>query len=317
MGLMGATSALASSLCARVVIGSPKQLLATDHNADNYDLTGVKWSRYFNIVDTIHLTDVLEMPTDPLMDDYNRVRLGPVNTSDKLLEAFEDAYRLTENQTALFELRIRVRRASYWVQALDDYINAHHRFAEGMPDFAQPWPNGPFARRCAYTKTVYSSEVLGAAARTLTSLGGPTFGARNISVLHIRRGDTKEMCNTTVPDVIEYMTCASSTAPWKQDDKLIVLSDETDPQYLDDVMQRLNAMPRFRGRAVFGETLIQEHVQFSQVNETTGQIKYDSAFNYAVGRVFIEIAVQSYSMWWQTCIDGRAPCEVALPVNYD
>jgi len=118
-------------------------------------------------------------------------------------------------------------------------------------------------------------------------------------VLHIRRSDTKEQCDTTVEAVMNYMRCPATRSNEQANHKLIFFTDETSPKYLDLLTNKLKALPRWGGGVIHGDAHIIQHLQ----PEDQG----DNYLVYAVASLLMSHADELYEM--ERC-QGVQTCDV-------
>ena len=119
----------------------------------------------------------------------------------------------------------------------------------------------------------------------------------SLYTLHIRRGDTKSKCNTSVPAVVEYMKCPKARWNEPHDDVLVLLTDETDPAFIEDATNELSKLPRWGGGVKHGDPVIA-----AQLPEDD---RSDNFLVYAVVGLLRSAAAYPFEM--HRC-DGMAPC---------
>merc|ERR1719197_1058484 len=78
--------------------------------------------------------------------------------------------------------------------------------------------------------------------------------------LHVRRGDAMVACDTSVPKVVEYVTCSVEAGGWsgRQDQPLVIFTDERDPQYKNALLNGITNAFGGRRRVLFGDPVIED-----------------------------------------------------------
>ena len=104
-------------------------------------------------------------------------------------------------------------------------------------------------------------------------------------VFHLRRGDTADpnsdmtsiYCDTSVSNVVEYMRCASrSTSP--SGNPLLLMTDETDQGYLDNVVSALDAL----GKELGGHWSSVQHLDSAIAWKLRPEDRNDNYLVYAI-----------------------------------
>ncbi len=124
-----------------------------------------------------------------------------------------------------------------------------------------------------------------------------------LNVLHVRRRDTKDKCDTTVHAVLEYMRCPASRWNESTYDKLVLFTDETSPNYLNALTYALSELPRWGGGVVHGDRSI--------VQELGPEDQTDNFLVYSVASLLMSQADELYAM--ERC-HGTRTCDTATEV---
>ena len=104
----------------------------------------------------------------------------------------------------------------------------------------------------------------------------------------MRRSDTKQQCDTSVPAVLAYMRCPAARWNVSTPQKLVLFTDETDPVYLAKLQQALAALPRWGGGVVHGDAEV--------ARELSPEERADNYLVYAVASLLMSDAEELYAM---------------------
>jgi len=263
-----ALQALAGSLCASLAIPPPWQLLSLQHNYGRALNASVKWGRYFGGWD--HLLNSDNPGSFPAVKRHigptAKQQIGPTTVAGQI----RDAYARAANGSVPFRWDIHV---DFW-----------------------RWAHVPIIPpSCVRTLPSPSSSVLQVAMQVEAALGVTNGSA--LFTLHVRRGDVKTQCNTSAPAVLEYMQCELGRSTESSHDTLVLLTDETDQTWLDQVVAKLSKLPRWAGRVKHGDPLI--------VTQLPADLRSDNYMAYAVASMLMARSVRHYAM--HRCM-GTAPC---------
>ena len=219
-------SSLAAALCARLVVPPPCKMFSGAHTAGVNE--SVPWSHYVNLVhddgsNPIIVDDGQEATRDAIV-------IGGLPSFSSELDAATNASR------AGFPFIWNMRHLWYMVPeayALMDYTN-----------------------RCGLVRVSASAEASTVAAAVLSNL---SLRAGTYVTMHVRRGDAKYACNTSVPELARYVQSSLHNLRNTSDQTsgssadictggvlihqnctraLLLLTDETDASYVESLVAR-------------------------------------------------------------------------------
>ena len=107
-------------------------------------------------------------------------------------------------------------------------------------------------------------------------------------VLHVRRSDTVNRCDTRVDSVMHYMRCPAARANETANHTLLIFTDETDHGYINSLRMNLATLPRWGGGVVHGDALV--------MAELGEEYRTDNYLVYSVASLLMSRADQFFAM---------------------
>uniref|UniRef100_A0A0G4I2V0 Uncharacterized protein n=1 Tax=Chromera velia CCMP2878 TaxID=1169474 RepID=A0A0G4I2V0_9ALVE len=255
-------SRLAACLCARLRVPPPCRMLDRAHNSNKEISCTNRWSEILDF----RFSDGVRVFADE-GDVESRMPSWFVPRLFRSTETFSEVIRSKRVSQAFQQaLQIRDARASFYWDFQNNWWFVEE--SEAFREVLEP--------ECAFSDSVGDRivEELDTAltqnvtARVFDSLGERPFSP-NVATLWIRRGDRlhdPQNCTSHVEAVRDYVS--RCTEPERS--KIVVFTDETDPQYIVDLHKVLTDLNR---TTIFGDRLVRSSVD-SDVLERWG--------NYAV-----------------------------------
>ncbi len=178
---------LASSLCARLVLATPHDMLTEHHNHGEVQKVWW-WDRYFDLPlhPSILMMDQLDLQALPAFEAGPTI--GRAHFNEPIEDGFEERLATDYAEAAGSTVPFVWNLTLCW---LDWTMRAATLVPELCKDHKEHF--GP-------------SSTVSLAASTAKEAMGLTDG--NLYTLHVRRTDASNECNTTVSRVVEYMQCA-------------------------------------------------------------------------------------------------------------
>ena len=155
-----------------------------------------------------------------------------------------------------------------WNAALAAHIAARGEYPpRSLADPHNPEEPGAAERTgaCGYGRVVAGRGVREKVRSLLKALNSTEETAAQLVALHVRRGDSADgslnyWCNSTVPAVLGYLACPAVASHLKAfveglpgypstPARLVLVTDEKDASYLNELIGKLNEMPLWRGSA--------------------------------------------------------------------
>ena len=300
---------LAAHLCAQALVPSPADALAPDHNNGARVGPDVPWSRYLVFNATAGWardTPVWVSPQTSRDRWLERVRdtssAAPLeltaNSVEDVLAQYDQLARLTSGR---FVWTINVRYWA-WGTPLAQHIRASGALLPKLkPHKPHEGVDQAGGEECDYGE-VHSSPAVHAQVDAFLSRIGAA-AASEVATLHVRRGDTTDRCNTSVPAVLEYIACALPEGEVLPP-HLVLFTDETDARYLAQLLAALKTLPRWRGDVVHGDPIVTARV--SADSEGGAPDNYEA---YTVASTLMNVAGVALAM--ERC-EGKAPCKLGF-----
>ena len=317
--LLGAAN-LAASLCARLVVAPPSEMLSMNRHNQGLDIgSKVWWSRYFKFSGA-HAV-IYTGARGALRRWHPRAVVltlgGKYNSTrhDVVLEYLAARAAKARGQEFTWQLNVRYH---LW----KDVISAKAQ------EYARPplmpygdHPHEKLAFQCSYVEMGLSDAVINTSRAVLATFGltdGPP-RSHTLAMLHVRRGKSTadpvpKKCNTSVAAVLRYMDCSVRAA--FSPTTLLVATDETRALYLSTLTTRLAA--RYRStQVVHVDPLIARlsppwttgrGVAHGAAATTMTTRPADNFFVYAVGRALLAASSQRLSVSFHACPRGQARC---------
>jgi len=283
--LAGATL-MATSLCARVAVPPPHQWLSPSHNHDQEVAPSFWWDRYIEIGQLSDGQAILAHRDEVL--EYEQ-SLGPSPWNQVATD-----YQLAREVSDMVPFKWTIRDSYYsWYESLPNL----------EPVCGEPIRSDVEERRRPEAWVFPpSSNIRGIADRVKVALAAPDAAPDALHTLHVRRGEpadgTAGHCRTDVPDVVEHMqNCDPGWKNKSNTDVLVFFTDETDQRYIEELINALEAMPRWSA-VRWGDRAIAEQLGSEQGGDD----------NYFVYSVAARIMATSKHHWRMHRCEGRAPC---------
>ena len=280
--------AVSESVCARLAFPPPWQALDDDkHNGGRTLQHHWTWRRYFTTPARLITTEEL----DPSKVDIPSFRIAwPVDHDTDSATKLRAGYTAATQRTAHGKLFRWDAQKNFYQWPLDQ---------DGFPKFDE------YPAACTGDAVVQSlgpsQLVLNTAQRVVETLGVAGPHASHYT-LHVRRSDTIDDCDTSVPAVVRYMQCAEGRWYQNSTDQLLLFTDETSQTYLQELMRALSKAPRWGGGVVHADPLVAEQLSAGD--------RDDNFLVYAVASALMKDATHHYTI--DRC-DERALCEADDP----
>jgi len=244
--LLSIFSNMAGYYCAKVYLDKPHELLEERHNNGvqvSSDLTwedlGLSWRFHDDNTSTImemgyHEPDphVVVTKLQQLLSKANKNKKATLVLSTESVEQFplhlDQIHRFSQQQLSDPDLASSTFIWSIepvWFLWEEQYVN----FFKSKPEeaFAFPFP----VTDCEYV-TFHGSSFLESMTADLMELIKQTIPAEKYGLIHIRRGDAIEECDTSLPKLAKYIACSfQGTEQGDTTYGLLLSSDEKDPCY--------------------------------------------------------------------------------------
>jgi hypothetical protein len=255
---LGNLANLAGYLCATVDYPKPHIMLGTMHNHKKKVSVNSTWSDYYNFTfyqdgsPAVH--DLKDNPDDPMVnhpivknmyngDKYINTHWLRVETvlEKTIVQDFQKVEAFSRSQEAPNNNNNNATTPAgfIWVITpnwykviphLKDLLPLRRRdnytYIDQLPDIV------PRQGGCRYYNTHLPDHMQAIFDQTLTDIRNANEAHAKIGFFHIRRGDTKDQCNTTLPKMKEYTSCSfNGTRAKARNITLLLASDERDPEY--------------------------------------------------------------------------------------
>ena len=313
--LLGASN-LAASLCARLVMAPPSEMLSPSHNGGVKLNDDVQWSRYFQAYRVLDGGQKVVWRAARRVLPANGVAVpigrndANISRADVVREYLEARAVMESGRRFTWYLNLRYHQ---WRSALEAKAQEF-----GRPPL-MPFGDHEHRRReaCSYVELELSSAVVNVSRAVLaaTGLASPLAQRATLATfatLHVRRGRRstdplpRATCNTSVAAVLQYVRCSVSAA--FAPTALLISTDETRHNYLSRLVAHLTE--RYRStRAILVDQLISQ-LSPDWVWQGAGANRFvDNFFVFAVGRAIVEAASAGrLSMSHHACPNGTAIC---------
>lgn len=271
-------SKLAGSLCAVVDLPPPMSSFARSHNQNKKLREEVRWDDLFNVTfrqdGSQSLYDVRDNPNRSVHDErnkrrkkgtllgfYNRSKYPPdwnlliSNKSSNLLHDFEEIQRyswehehdpgrgfLWEIHQILFNSELRkVDRLPGLSDMEAKQLRPEQIYHDRMrPSLLTKVPACQYASQTPEEMEPAQLHTFRTELRLRVQALAPT-GTSLFGFFHIRRGDSKKACNTTLPDLESYLKCSlNGTESTGKKVTLLMGSDERNAKYRQQVLDLVN-----------------------------------------------------------------------------
>jgi hypothetical protein len=218
----------AAYLCARLVVPSPHIMLAEKHNYGERVSIDLTWQDDF--FDVILLADGSSAIIQ--LDNINNLESSSsshwpnatvIGKRDDLKQAFSKARSLVQHDTP-FLWKIAGGYEDGYENVILPEIKKLGKTTEG----------GILPFNCEAAKMVPSSIVQSTTAKVLERLPASAFG-----YLHLRRGDSKNACNTSVAKVREYFACSMNGTMAPSNFTMVLATEERSEEYLNGIKEVL------------------------------------------------------------------------------
>mmetsp|Transcript_13638 Transcript_13638/g.25656 ORF Transcript_13638/g.25656 Transcript_13638/m.25656 type:complete len:453 (+) Transcript_13638:240-1598(+) len=272
-------SQLAGFLCAEVVMPPPKEHLSEDHNYGQAISEEIEWSDFINITfiqdgspaiksaktldDGINITSWSDVPAFKLSSRKYKDWLHVVSTDGRMRDDFEVIQRFSfqqpQNATIGFvwEIHKKWYPSDIWLEALPNLetedkgysvIQQYHKKMRPYLEtyYAKHFTIKPERRKgCTYRNPVMIPSHLAMMQKRLMkrivrySPDNAIFG-----LLHLRRGDAINECDTSVEKMHEYFACSlNRTETLGKNITMLLTSDEDDIKYRQSIMELIKEYP--------------------------------------------------------------------------
>lgn len=240
-------SQLAGYLCAEVVVPPPSKFLLKQHNFGRDISTDLLWSDLYNITFIEDGNPVIRSTEAEFVADYESFK-------------FEDWFHVVSSGLILEEDFKRVEMFSLQ-QDLDEEssrgfvweINTHWLISDlvrdGLPvNQLNPQNNDKMRpgiglkEGCVYSNSDTEPSHLQIMQKRLLNRFKRLSPQNSIfGLLHLRRGDSIDTCNTSVDRIKEYLACSlNGTESLGRNITLLMMTDEDDVEYRQDIMGLLD-----------------------------------------------------------------------------
>lgn len=262
--VMAQTANLAAYLCAKIVWPSPHRMLSPLHNHGQRVSKDLTWKDHFfsyNLLatnETAVIEELQENGTEALPQPH-RVYVSKRNK--QVIRHFHEirkSLRSPNDNDIPFLWKIQ---RSYW-EAYDQLVfpemmmtlsNASNTTTESDEITMLPI-------RCQAVYRQPSALVQQTAASVIQSLDDP----QDFGYIHLRRGDTTHVCNTTVEKVREYIGCSLNGQRLDHNMTLVLSTEDESPSYLEGIKSVIES---FGFQFVHLDALVKRHLEVSSPRE--------------------------------------------------
>ena len=145
-------------------------------------------------------------------------------------------------------------------------------------------------------------EALGTCEKPIQHNGG--HHEKWLYVLHVRRGDTVNQCDTSLQAVMNYMRCPTARGLEAANHTLLIFTDESDQGYIDSITSGLATLPRWGGGVLHGDRIVRDLLE--------PHYRKDNYLVYSVASLLMSRADQLFAM--ERC-SGTQGCDNVRPVR--
>jgi len=237
--ILNFVSQLAGYLCATVQSRGPNEWLSADHNNGELVDESVKWSDFRNITFLQDGSQVISTYNSSIWEECvhsnnkNLVCLESFGIK-QVLEDYQVLERIsldsTSNKTVVWNLRENVYA---WKK----------KFAEGLSTLPtqSKLELGNGEEGCSYISSELPQHVRQLAQRArqhvYDDLNSTT---AKVGVFHVRRGDAKHQCDTSIEEIKKYLECSFANTSQFGKMGLLVMSDEINTTYRSQIRDMVN-----------------------------------------------------------------------------
>jgi hypothetical protein len=237
---------LAGYLCANVYVSSPSLLLSPRHNNQEPVTADVKWSDFLHLTfgynQTIHEINQSSF----VGPDSKSIRLtsrSPEGNWEKFLRLENFTLAQSEEQQLseeyfVWDIHSNVYEMDLFIK--DDPRNKwQHRLKSFPLGIGKRRPDG-----CQY-KSFHHSKYVARVVDEINlryGLNALLYEGKNpnIGVLHLRRGDSKESCDTSPEKVKSFLECSFANTRDLGNFTLLLSTDEQDQAYISEILTILD-----------------------------------------------------------------------------
>lgn len=268
-------SELAGFLCAEVIMPPPKEHLSADHNFGKPISDEIEWSDFINITfiqdgspavksaktleEGMQITSWSNVPALKLSGPKYKDWLHVVSTEGKVQDDFVEiqkfSFQQPHNSTIGFvwEIHKKWYPSDLWLRrlpVLDPEVkeSAIHEYRKRMRPFLETF-HGLHPKKkkigCVYTnQTSIPSQLAMMQKRLMRRIVRYSPNNTIFGLLHLRRGDAINDCDTSVERMRQYLNCSlNETEFLGRNITMLMTTDEDDLQYRQSIMALIEDYP--------------------------------------------------------------------------
>jgi len=320
---------VATFLCARLIVPTPGEWLNHERHNDGYPATSLSNLTWRD--------DFVDYPI--LQQDGNNKSLSAIfgeginSTVAQLNTSRYKQYRST-TVTELLRDYVAVHRDSFspssekpflWEITLRMQMKLRDLLARTMEEVAEKNELGtnesttmlplkePHMIRCMHVRQVPSEHVQSIVERILEQLPGKA-GCRHFGYLHIRRGDLKNACDTSLPTIKSYLSCTlnykNTSSVLGSRFPLLIGTDERSQDYLGGLEETVNSFENLRYISL--DELVMEELQRQVTLGLLPAHKMNNFLIFWVGKQVMQRAV--FQIERTPHFDQCGPCTHLTPL---
>merc|ERR1712238_466032 len=236
MYILKKIGSIAANLCATVYTPPPYQVLSASHNQGKAISKELRWSHlarfYFDAYDNPAIIDYDGSGTEYLKTiqknttgkKWKTIVLSDKANEEEIERDFREAIKIVDNQwnqinENVESLIIKIDKYAYHFGIGDMGNTLFGKDCLGSIQERTPWPLENFARN------------------TIKLIARTHPNTTNFGALHIRRGDPKNQCNSTLEEMKSYLGCSLRELSATSKITMFVMSDEEDRDYHNGIQK--------------------------------------------------------------------------------
>mmetsp|Transcript_8187 Transcript_8187/g.15405 ORF Transcript_8187/g.15405 Transcript_8187/m.15405 type:complete len:460 (-) Transcript_8187:330-1709(-) len=269
-------SQLAGFLCAELIIPPPKELLSVDHNFGMPVSEELEWYDFINLTfiqdgsmavkssqivqDGITISSWSDVPAFELSSPKYKDWLHVISKDGKLKNDFEVIQKFSFEQADnakigfVWEIHSNWYQSDIWLEKLPildtenmESTTVHNYRSEMRPYLETYFGNHPKIKQekrvgCVYTNiNTFPSHLATMQKRLVKRIERHSLNNTIFGLLHLRRGDAINDCDTSVKRMRQYFACSlNMTETLGRNITMLLTTDENNVNYRKSVMDLIN-----------------------------------------------------------------------------